>query len=118
VAVGHRHGVGGLDDRLDRGQVAVVQARGTRLPNPGDRDRGGVRAPDPDQLGGHVEVAAGADPQEPERAVEEPHVDVVVAVRAGQADVDDEQRGHLGHQAIAFEPISGWSTMNRSRCPA
>ena len=45
---------------------------------------------------------------------EEAHLRVVVAVRAGQADVDDEQRGRAGHQAIAFEPISGCSPMNRS----
>jgi hypothetical protein len=132
VPIGDRHSCRGALDLLDRLQLPVVEPGGSGLSDPGDRDRRRLVGPLADELLGQGDVSVGAHAHDPEAVVEERHTLVVVAVRSGQTDVDDECgasgchlmllglygaldcRLSLAGQTIALESNSGWAAMKSS----
>ena len=111
VAVGDRDGVGAPPSparRRSRSPSYRPTARASR--DAGDRDGGRLRPPR--SLTSRSAASTSPpmpDPQDPEAPVEEGDLLVVVALRAGQADVDDE--GEVVGASAALRP----SPSSRSR---
>ena len=86
-----------LLDGVDGVELTVVQAHRPGLAHAGDRDRIGPRTPGAHQAARGVDVTGGSNAHESEGAVQERDDRVVVALRPGQADVDDGEVRGLRH---------------------
>ena len=104
VAVGDGHEGRGPLHLVDGLELAVVQAGGARFADAGDGDGVGEVLPLAHEVLGGCDITARAEAHQTDAAAEEGDRLVVVALRAGEAHVDDEQgprrglgrRGHRG----------------------